>query len=476
MMFINIALSEFMEIAKDPKKQTDDNLQHILKNHNIGKSDLSDYLLAILKDDTSSYFTQTSLYEASDYFIINKYILNFLDQNNDNLKKLYSFIPSKGYNQNHTEYFRDLFKLNIEPETFKELAEKCNMLSIHDNFFYVLGAMFYNNNKVNAPKFLSENLLSYVDMYKESNPDEILKISHMFLLDNRLISFRNDIIKILNESGDYHTLIKEELINFYKTGKIKNENHIYLPSENMDFMIKTVFNKMTNEEIRSFFDEIKKEKNNYLNKTPYKKLITYFIERDLFDIFDEEKNKVLLTQAGYLPFNKMESILDTVKDEQLKISLLSSFIDKCSHQQTVPFLNYIDSHNFDIDTDNHTRKIIKGFSDYFCKKDANKIQKIFLNINKYADFQENKKIYTDEIFNVIKINLKNSDLPEIKKHLEDIFKKTQQTGIDIDFSLLNKERLDRSQGTLLHIGIEHYILLQEVQKNGFEQGFVKKRI
>lgn len=66
--------------------------------------------------------------------------------------------------------------------------------------------------------------------------------------------------------------------------------------------------------------------------------------------------------------------------------------------------------------------------------------------------------------------------PEIKKHLEDIFKKTQQTGIDIDFSLLNKERLDRSQGTLLHIGIEHYILLQEVQKNGFEQGFVKKRI
>lgn len=476
MMFINIALSEFMEMAKDPKKQTENNLQHILKNHNIGKSDLSDYLLAVLKDDTSSYFTKTSLYEASDYFIINRYVLNFLDENNDNLKKLYSFIPSKGYNKNHTDYFRDLFKLNIEPETFKELAKKGNVLSIHDNFYYVLGAMFYNNNKVNAPKFLSENLLSYVNIYKETNQDDILKLSHMFLLDNRLVSLRDDIIKILNESGDYHILIKEELINFYKTGKIKNENHIYLLSENMDFMIKTVFDTMTNEEIRGFVDEVKKEKNNHLDKTPYKKLITYFIERDLFDIFDDGKNKVLLTQAGYLPFNQMESILDTVKDDQLKISLLSSFIDKCSHQQTIPFLNYIDSHNFNIDTENHTRKIIKGFSDYFFKKDANKIQKIFSNINKYAAFHENKKSYTEEIFNVLKINLKNSDLPEIKKYLEDIFKKTQQTGIDIDFSLLNKESLDRLQNSLLHIGIEHYILLHEVQKNGIEQGFVKKRI
>lgn len=476
MMFINIALSEFMEMAKDPKKQTENNLQHILKNHNIGKSDLSDYLLAVLKDDTSSYFTKTSLYEASDYFIINRYVLNFLDENNDNLKKLYSFIPSKGYNKNHTDYFRDLFKLNIEPETFKELAEKCNVLSIHDNFYYVLGAMFYNNNKVNAPKFLSENLLSYVNIYKETNQDDILKLSHMFLLDNRLISLRDDIIKILNESGDYHTLLKEELINFYKTGKIKNENHLYLANENMDFMIKTVFDKMTNDEVRDFVNEIKKEQNNHLDKSPYKKLITYFIERDLFDLFDDEKNKVLLIQAGYLPFNQMESILDTVKDAQLKISLLSSFIDKCSHQQTIPFLNYIDSHNFNINTENHTRKIIKGFSDYFFKKEANKIQKISPNINKHANFEENKKSYTEELFNILKINLKNSELPEIKKYLEDIFKKTQQTGIDIDFSLLNKESFDRLQNSLLHIGIEHYILLHEVQKNGIEQAFSKKRI
>lgn len=472
-MFISLVLEHgFIPMAKNPNKENKEYFLSSLEQNRVTEEELSQYILDILTDNTASYFGK---YHKKDLFI-NQYVLDFL-QNHNKLESLYNYAP--GNEKQNRCYFMEFFMATIETSAFKHIINNWAIFSDPENCLSIIEGMLFNNKQSQIKNNIDNNILSYIQHQTEEKKDQLLNTANVFLIDANLKNIREDVLLLLNDDM-FKNKYKDELFEFYTTGRFTNQKQINIDHNELDFFVKVVFDQMSNNELRTFIKEIQKTKNNYLDRTPFKKLVTYFLERDLLDLFDVKNDKVLLNNIGYLTFNNFKESLNILKssghNKKMEDLFIETFLQYNNTKQILPLLSYMKENNITFNIEKHKEKIISAFSDYIYTSKLNKIKKQANVLNELIPFKDNSILYMNNIFLIIKKELKKDNYESIETKLNDIEEKYKSFNFNLDFSLIDKESLKKISETPLGIFIEKNILNSKIKDNNLEIDFHKKRL